>query len=478
MLVVNFILRRQILLGMLTAACFFVPWNHRREHFGLRIGCGTLLLFVLMYAVSAPAVPYWVQLLTQASLLVLWVWRCFDCTIIDAVFYATCAYAVQHIASKLAYMIVVPLAQGSAGQNDFSLLCLLTATAAVCIPVYLRFTQHHIKGGRLEFDNAKTVLYSGLFLIAAVYLSVVLEDGFDQASSHYLTSYLALNAFCILLAITVLALEFSNCSIKHLENENKVLAQLLAYDKQQYEQAKRNVEKINIRYHDLKQQYNLAGEEERIRLEEEMQDLNLRYFTGNKALDITLTQKAGICARADIQLICSADGSCLARMKHYHIYSLIGNALDNAIECLVNVQDETKRVITLEISRCKDMAVIRVENYTLITPILQNGTPLTTKQDAAEHGYGIKSIRNIAETYGGTANCFVENEVFYLVVTFPYTVANSNVMNGISSTAKVVAVTPWWKITLIAVDTVLGAATILCAVMLFRKKKTPDETHT
>ncbi len=95
-----------------------------------------------------------------------------------------------------------------------------------------------------------------------------------------------------------------------------------------------------------------------------MNNLNLRYLTGNKALDITLTQKSALCGRAGIQLVCSADGSCLENMKHYHIYSLLGNALDNAIECLTQVNDASKRVITLDISRCRDMAVIRVQNYT------------------------------------------------------------------------------------------------------------------
>ena len=78
------------------------------------------------------------------------------------------------------------------------------------------------------------------FLIAAVYLSVVLEDVLDSSAESYLTAYLALNAFCILFAITILALEFSNCSIKSLEHENETLAQLLECDKQQYEQAKRH----------------------------------------------------------------------------------------------------------------------------------------------------------------------------------------------------------------------------------------------
>ena len=65
------------------------------------------------------------------------------------------------------------------------------------------------------------------------------------------------------------------------------------------------------------------------------------------------------------------------------------------------------------------MAVIRVQNYTPAPPTLRDGAIVTTKQDTEEHGYGIKSIKSIAELYGGTADCFVEDSIFYLVVTFP-----------------------------------------------------------
>lgn len=60
-----------------------------------------------------------------------------------------------------------------------------------------------------------------------------------------------------------------------------------------------------------------------------------------------------------------------------------------------------------------------MENYTPVLPVLDNGALVTTKQDSAEHGYGTKSIRNIAELYGGTANYFVEDHIFYLVASFP-----------------------------------------------------------
>jgi sensor histidine kinase regulating citrate/malate metabolism len=98
---------------------------------------------------------------------------------------------------------------------------------------------------------------------------------------------------------------------------------------------------------------------------------------------------------------------------------MLGNALDNAIECLQQVSDPEKKVITLDIHKEKDMAVIRVENYTPSSPVLKDGSLVTTKSEKEEHGYGVKSIQNIASIYGGIAHTFVENEIFYLLITLP-----------------------------------------------------------
>lgn len=359
---------RQIIFGMLGAACLFVPWGIRRRYFPLRVILGTALLLALMESFSTAATPLTLNLLLSAVFLALLIWACFDCGIIHAVFSATCAYAVQHITSKLTYMALQPwiLRGGMAKEAPF--LMLLLTNSVVCSLIIFFFTRRVLLRGELMFDNTKTVVYSCLFLTVAVYLSYVLERNLDRADSTYLTSYLALNALCVLFAAAVLSMEFSNCSIKRLENENMILEHLLESDRQQYEQAKKDMEKINIRYHDLKQQYSRATDEERAQLEAEMKALNLRYYTGNKALDIVLTQKARICDGAGIQLVCSVDGGCLSGMTHYHIYSLLGNAIDNAVECLARVDDAAKKVIRLDIGRCGGMAVIRLENYTPTPP--------------------------------------------------------------------------------------------------------------
>lgn len=411
---------RQIILGMLGAACLFVPWTMRRRYFPLRAALGTVLLLALMEFFSAVHTPLTLNLLLSTVLLALLIWACFDCGVTHAVFSATCAYAVQHITSKLTYMVLQPWMLRGEMAKEAPFWLLVLTNAIVCAVIFFGFTRRVLLRGELLFDSTKTVVYSGLFLTVAVYLSFVLESNLDRAADTFLTSYLALNALCVLFAVAILSMEFSNCSIKRLENENMILARLLENDRQRYEQARQNMEKINIRYHDLKQQYSRAGEEEREKLEAEMKELKLYYYTGNKALDIALTQKAGICQDAGIQLVCSVDGQCLSGMTHYHIYSLLGNAIDNAIECLAKVEDGDKKVIDLSISRRGDMAVICVENYTPELPVLHDGALVTTKADPTGHGYGMKSIKNIAELYGGTADYFVEDGVFYLLVTLPY----------------------------------------------------------
>ena len=429
-MIVDWIINKQILIGMIVAACFFVPWKKRRPYFSLRIGFGIFLLFTFSTWSLSFGVPLEIRLLLYTMLLFLLIWWCFDCNVIHAVFFTTCAYIVQHITSKLTYMLVVWMNSVYGGvTSGVTLDLLLITNTLICIPIYFQYTRRLFQQEQLLFDSIKIVIYSSLFLVAAAFLSVVMENSFDRTVDTYLTSYLALNVFCVLFATTILALEFSNCNMKHLEHENMVMSQLLEYDKQQYEQAKKDMEKIHIRYHDLKQQYSLATEEERSMLEKEMENLNLRYYTGNKAIDIVLTQKAGWCGKVGIQLLCSVDGSCLSQMKHYHIYSMLGNALDNAIECLINVDEVEKKVVTLDISRCRGMEVIRVENYTPSMPIMNSGTIVTTKQNSKEHGYGIKSIQNIAELYGGTASYFVEDQIFYLLITLPFDVQNEEKEN-------------------------------------------------
>ena len=141
--------------------------------------------------------------------------------------------------------------------------------------------------------------------------------------------------------------------------------------------------------------------------------------TGNKTIDIILTEKSLMCNKNHIKLTCIVDGGALSFMAEQDIYSLFGNAIDNAVEALSQVEDEEKRVVGI-IAKRKGMFVsLQFYNYCSQTPQFSGGLPVTTKADKQYHGFGMKSIRMIAQKYGGEMDVSVENQVFNLRLLFP-----------------------------------------------------------
>ena len=75
-----------------------------------------------------------------------------------------------------------------------------------------------------------------------------------------------------------------------------------------------------------------------------------RIDTGNKALNTVLMEKGLYCQSHDIQLTCMPSGDSLDFMQVADIYALFGNALDNAINATMELNDPSKRVINVRFS--------------------------------------------------------------------------------------------------------------------------------
>ncbi|MDY6392729.1 MAG: ATP-binding protein [Bacilli bacterium] len=102
------------------------------------------------------------------------------------------------------------------------------------------------------------------------------------------------------------------------------------------------------------------------------------------------------------------------------IYSLLGNILDNAIEATVQLP-EGQRSISLTVKKAHGFAHINADNPYMEKNLRfgQDGLPLTSKENKANHGYGIKSIAYVAEKYHGDLSIKAEDGVFSLSVMIP-----------------------------------------------------------
>ena len=198
---------------------------------------------------------------------------------------------------------------------------------------------------------------------------------------------------------------------------------------QEYLQSKENIESLGRLAHDLKHQivalraqvdpeHMEAGFEQ---LEKSVQRYSVQQHTGNPVLDVILTTKERTCADRGITFTAVADGSLLNAMTSMDIASLFGNALDNAIEATSKLPNVDQRLIKLALYEQNQFIVMRVENYYDSTLKKDaEGNFRTTKHDNRHrHGFGVKSIRHIAQQYGGEVTIRTEDHWFVLTALIP-----------------------------------------------------------
>lgn len=91
---------------------------------------------------------------------------------------------------------------------------------------------------------------------------------------------------------------------------------------------------------------------------------------------------------------------------------LIGNAVDNAIEAVENLEENISKTIILNIVSSGDMLSIEVSNPTKSNIDVQNLK--STKKDKLMHGYGLPGIEAITNKYNGNLSISCKNNTFTL----------------------------------------------------------------
>ena len=210
--------------------------------------------------------------------------------------------------------------------------------------------------------------------------------------------------------------------------EVAVMDGLLRNQHEQYLLSKENIEQVNRKYHDLKNHiYAIRAEtndEARAAYVDQLENSIQGYETavldtGNTVLDAVVTAKRNQAALRNIELTCVADGAKLDFVDVIDLCTLVGNALDNAIEAAAGLPDEERRLIRLAVFRQDRFAMMRVENYYEGDLTFVDGMPATTKSDPREHGYGLKNMRQAAERYGGSLTLRADDHWFTMRVLLP-----------------------------------------------------------
>ena len=146
-----------------------------------------------------------------------------------------------------------------------------------------------------------------------------------------------------------------------------------------------------------------------------------RVATGSPAIDSLLAEKIQRALLDQIQFNVCVDLRPLSFVQTVDLITVFGNALDNAIEAEQMLPGGADRIIYVKSSHFANMFVLRFSNRFAGQIRQQGGTLLTGKQDAAQHGIGLKSIARAVQRYGGSVQHRFDNAggSFDLVLTFP-----------------------------------------------------------
>ena len=227
--------------------------------------------------------------------------------------------------------------------------------------------------------------------------------------------------------ITLLYLQSALFKKSSMRKELETIQLLWHQQKGQYQLSKETIELINHKCHDLKHQVQairaVKDEKEREtyleKIEKSVQIYSAIVRTGNEILDTILTEKSLICENSGIHINCVADGSLLAFMNPVDLYTLFGNALDNAIEAVRKLESKEKRVIDIMLYERQSFLMLQIVNPIFGEVKFEDGLPLTTKAKNGYHGYGMKSMLHTIQKYEGHLTTEVKNGCFYFNVMLP-----------------------------------------------------------
>ena len=344
---------------------------------------------------------------------------------IKALFISCCALIFQHIF----YIVFKSVRQIFIACNAQSVVLdfvmYLVLMAGVYTAAYFLFVRNIKKYETAKINWVGVVTVTVLEFLFAVPLNTYFQRLFTELGVEYGLPNGIFSLVGLVVCALALVLLFCVQRSTKIKEELEVLKSVQEAERRQYEVFKQSMETLNIKYHDLKYSLtnrNSSQPQDEKWAEETQEALDVcgnMQNTGNATLDSILVEKRFQCEALEIEFQSEViDGTLLAKMEEVDIYSVFGNAIDNAIECLQKVPKE-KRFLRMNLSRVNGMAKIQIENYTPTALNIETGIKGSSKKFKGVHGFGVKSIERTIQKYNGFIHYTTEDDVFILVIIFP-----------------------------------------------------------
>lgn len=405
------------------ADLLFLSSYKKRRRYLLRLLLPLIGAFLITVAVSfiPYSVPGWVtflRFLSVNAVIFICMLFCYDSSFFNILFCCTAAMALEQFSSSLMRLIKIYLSFEQIINIPFVASALNEAIIFMPMSItFYFFFARRIK--TTSYDDAAN-LKMKIMSAVIVFVCIGIYRFADGTTTNGIITRSLYSMTCCLFALVI---QFSFYEQITLRKKLNVANELYRQEIKHYEKWRNSIDLINIKYHDLKHQISVVKPNEINKDWQEIEKALAVYEnmlkTGNDILDNILSEKRTLGGNFNISMTCMADGEALSGMSDVDIFALFGNALDNAMNAVKQVEDESKRNISIIVRRVGEAVAIHIENYYKGELTFADGLPQTTG-DNNIHGFGMKSINMIVEKYNGTMSLTASDNIFILdIMLFP-----------------------------------------------------------
>lgn len=275
------------------------------------------------------------------------------------------------------------------------------------------------KRGKGEFDISvrQTIGFSvGVFFVVLV-LSRMVQS---YANNEYYGLELVCHFYSLICCLFILILDDGIFRRIQDENELSLVKYLWLKRQEQYAVAKENMNAINLKCHELKQQ--ITGIQEMQvseQLKDSLEDLkdSIQIYdavvkTGNEVLDVVLTEKNFYCQANHITMACIVDGAKMDFMETMDVYALFTGLFEDTFYSIKMLEEPDKKQIALSVWEKNGLLMIQLENYF---------EDSKEAQEVREEGidYSIKSVKEIVKKYDGCMTIHKEHALVIKRISIP-----------------------------------------------------------
>ena len=300
----------------------------------------SLVWMLKKYPNIVPLVLWIPCMLAAVGCMYLFLYCCCKITMQQALYICAAAFVIAEFGASLEWNLFVYLDQAGIGFTIVRNL-VLVLTCGLIFMITFRLESGLLKKELLN-HLSKWELISTVVLVIVTFafsnISFLISDASENLSACL--NILKMRTLVDFSGLAVLYAFQSRVSEYLSEKEAEAIRIMLKSQYDQYRSYQESMELIRIQRHDLKHHIAvLRAETDRKKREEWLElleeDLNQNEMaapTGNRVLDIMLTAKQGVIKKNDIHFTWVADGALLDFIHVTDICTIIGNAMDNAIE--------------------------------------------------------------------------------------------------------------------------------------------------